>query len=162
MWYKHAILCLWFMNLALVITWAYRVTWWGISPFLTTYCVTLGITCIYFCISGSIKRAQHCGAGDNDYTINDSLYHIVVCLRLRMYRCIFLEGGENLWWIYLWFAIIYHHSSENEICAVVLSTKKLRSDLSLITTQETMDTDWFLYLCFPFLMISSSFIYLYS
>lgn len=99
---------------------------------------------------------------DNDYTMDDSLYHMVRYLRLRMYRCIFLEGGENLWWIHLWFVIIYHLSSEKEICALVLSTKKLRNDPSLITTKETMNTDWFLYLCFPFLMISSSFIYLYS
>lgn len=45
----------------------------GISAFFfffLTHYVTLGVTNLYFYLSGSIKWA-HCRAEDNDYIIND-------------------------------------------------------------------------------------------
>lgn len=81
-------------------------------------------------------------------------------IRLTTCRCIILEGGKNLGPIHPWFIFIHHIS--RKFFFLLLSPKKLRTDSSLMMTQETMDVFFFLCLYNPFLMISPSFISLYS
>lgn len=86
------------------------------------------------------------GAEDNDYTVSNALYHMVKYMRLRTWRYIILEGGENLGPIHPWF-IIHHIFSTISFSFFggVSSTKKLGIGLPLMTTTETMD--FVLFLC---------------